>query len=123
MALGTRRFTHLPGGSSGCSGPIIRTGDDIETGRWRRVANAPKLDLDRKKRELFSRIRIQPIYGGSMVRLYGLSNPNYCFCAFDARQIGEELTEVRMIRTAKLIFNEDPVLSLIEIAFQDVGAE
>jgi hypothetical protein len=85
--------------------------------------HAPEFDFDGKEREILTRIRVQPIDGRPMIRVNFLGDPNDCFCAFDARQIGEDLPEMLVIRPTELVFDDDAVIGVVVCMGQNVGSK
>src|SRR4051812_10993444 len=114
LALRKRDLSDLSRCRTCTARPVIRASDYVEPWCRSRTVNLPKLDLDGKKRELVSRVGIQPIHGGAVVRLDRFCDPDHCLCTIDPRYVGEDLAKVTVISSPKLVFDDHPVVGLID---------
>ena len=61
-----------------------------------------------------------------MIGLYGLGNPYNCLSVLDASEVSQDLPQVAVVRPAKLVFYNYPMLAitlLVRHARKDIGPE
>ncbi len=101
--------------------PIVWPFDDLEKRCIRGFRYANDTHSHCKKGERINRMLVQPAYGGKMFIAERRCNPNHRM-GFQPRQISHNLAKVGVIRSLKLVFDQNYAV-VGGVASEDVGAE